>query len=365
MAGDLRYCMNQAADRDSIQFDVKGTINLTGALPNLTHSISIEGPGPDLLTVRRDTGGLYRIFTVAGGTTISISELTVANGNVSGSSGGGILNFGTLTVTNSMISENQAHEYCDDGCVGGDGGGIQNYGTLTINNSTVNGNTNGNTDSSGDGGGIYNSGTLTLNNSTISGNTGYSSGGIHNYFGGRLIVSNSTISGNTGHYAGGIENLETLTVSNSTLSGNVADGRFGGSDGGGIYSGGTLTVSDSTITGNSVGGGAGLAAGGIYVYGTSSLTTVMVLNSTVSNNTVSGSDQTASQIFNGRLGPVLPAPVQLRNTIISGDGRRPNILADHDSTFVSQGHNLSSDDGSGFLTGNGDLINTDPLLGPL
>src|SRR5262249_5019042 len=33
--------------------------------------------------------------------------------------------------------------------------------------------------------------------------------------------------------------------------------------------------------------------------------------------------------------------------------------------FLSQGHNLSSDSGSGFLTSPGDLINVNPLLGPL
>src|SRR5215470_9873682 len=64
MAGDLRYCMNQIDDQDSIQFDVKGTINLAGELPPIIHSISIDGPGADQLIVRRDKGGDYRIFTV-------------------------------------------------------------------------------------------------------------------------------------------------------------------------------------------------------------------------------------------------------------------------------------------------------------
>src|SRR5262245_41805140 len=50
LAGDLRYCLTQAADGDSIQFSVTGTINLTQALPDLTHSISIEGPGASSLT---------------------------------------------------------------------------------------------------------------------------------------------------------------------------------------------------------------------------------------------------------------------------------------------------------------------------
>src|SRR5262245_33774157 len=63
LVGDLRYCLEQAQDKDRLQFAVVGTINLTRALPQLTRSISIEGPGADLLTVRRSTG-FYRIFTV-------------------------------------------------------------------------------------------------------------------------------------------------------------------------------------------------------------------------------------------------------------------------------------------------------------
>jgi hypothetical protein len=55
----------------------------------------------------------------------------------------------------------------------------------------------------------------------------------------------------------------------------------------------------------------------------------------------------------------------LRNTLIAGEGPQPNLFADSGGTFVSQGYNLSSDDGGGFLTGAGDLTNTDPRLGPL
>jgi hypothetical protein len=55
--GSLRYCITHGTDGDSIQFGVTGTINLTGALPDLTHSVSIQGPGANLSTVRRGTDG--------------------------------------------------------------------------------------------------------------------------------------------------------------------------------------------------------------------------------------------------------------------------------------------------------------------
>src|SRR5262245_63393503 len=53
LTGDLRYCITNAVDNDKISFDdgVTGTINLTGALPALSHSIDIEGPGAASLTV--------------------------------------------------------------------------------------------------------------------------------------------------------------------------------------------------------------------------------------------------------------------------------------------------------------------------
>jgi hypothetical protein len=92
----------------------------------------------------------------------------------------------------------------------------------------------------------------------------------------------------------------------------------------------------------------------------------MLLNCTIANNTVSSSDRTGSQLYAGQTGGgTAIGTIQLRNTIISDDGSRPNVFADSDGTFVSQGHNLSSDNGSGFLTGPGDLTSTDPLLGPL
>jgi len=243
--GSLRYCITHAVDGDTITFGVTGTINLTGALPDLYHNISINGPGPNLLTVRRDTGGNYDIFTV--GATVAISGLTIANGFVSyGGDGGGIFNYGQLTVSSYTISQNHARY----------GGGIRNDGTLTISNSTIAGNTAtgpggvGNTE--GLGGGIYNFGTMTVSNSTVSANSGACGfygggvGGIYNQDRATLTVSNSTISGNTAGPAsgvGGIGNHGTLTLSNSTISHNQTYIV------GGIYNcyGATLTMSNSTI----------------------------------------------------------------------------------------------------------------------
>ena len=186
---------------DEIHFALPGTapwtVNLTGALPNLSSTIEIEGPGADQFTVRRDTGGDYSIFTVTSGSVVSISGITISNGNTTlpaGGEGGGINNFrGTLTITGSTISGNSAQT---------DGGGIANIqGTLTVTGSTISDN------SAVEGGGIFSqtnlSGqTTTITNSTISGNTtrrlaGEGFGGGVSNFEGLTVIEFSTITDNT------------------------------------------------------------------------------------------------------------------------------------------------------------------------
>ena len=56
--------------------------------------------------------------------------------------------------------------------------------------------------------------------------------------------------------------------------------------------------------------------------------------------------------------------MEIRNTIFNAGALGENIV-NNGGTVTSHGYNLSSDDGGGVLTGPGDQINTDPLLGPL
>jgi hypothetical protein len=150
LAGDLRYCITQAMDGDTIQFGVQGVINLNSALPDLAHSISIEGPGSDVLTVQVANNGRYRILAVDAGITVTISGLTLAKGNsyYPPGNGGGILNSGTLTITKVTFANNAAF----------DGGAIYNAGALAVNDVTFSGN-----HSNLYGAGIYNDRLLTLN----------------------------------------------------------------------------------------------------------------------------------------------------------------------------------------------------------
>jgi hypothetical protein len=344
LTGSLRYAITNAADNDHIAFGVTGTINLTGALPTLAHSVSIEGPGAAQLTVRHDTGGFYGIFAVGGGTTVGISGLSITNAYDDFGWGGGIDNSGTLTVSDSTISGNLAEN----------GGGICNGGMLTVSNCTIRGNgANGAEVMLGEGGGIANFGALTLSNSTVSGNAviGYG-GGIYNSYGGYAVctVSYSTISGNTAHpgfegrvEGGGIDNHGTFTLSNSTVSGNSVPIGVGG----GIHNVREMTVNCSTVSGNvSDDGGAGILDQG---------------NLTLTSSTISGN---SSSIAGGSGLCILDrGTVQARNTIIAGNiaDYAPDLIGD----LGSLGHNLigNTEAGSGFDPT--DLLNVDPLLGPL
>jgi hypothetical protein len=307
LMGDLRYCITNATDGDSITFVVTGTINLTQALPDLNQSIDIEGPGSNLLTVRRNTGGDYRVFTVTSGT-VTISGLAIANGVAA--SGGGVYNSGTLTISDARISQNDR--------------GIP---------SEIN------------GGGIYNSGNLSVGASTISGNGG------NNCFG-------------CGGYGAGIYNSNTgsLTINDSTISGNVLAGwsfdALAYAVGAGVFNGGTLTISNSTISHNraetlscSYDCESRGVAGGIGNWGTA---TLMISNSTVSGNSA-----------NNSVGGIAGS-LYMRNTILAqnydyGDYSFPDL----GGRLLSSGYNLIGNSNGGTGYDETDLLNVDPLLGPL
>ncbi|CAN5525463.1 hypothetical protein BH11PLA2_BH11PLA2_47180 [soil metagenome] len=150
-----------------------------------------------------------------GGGIFNNSTLTLNNSSVlvssAGNSGGGIWSNGKLTVTNTTLSGNS----------GGRGGAIWNNGgsTLTITNSTIAGNAN----TSGPGGAIYNnSATLTLNNSTITGNSANGpGGGIYSYSSGTVTIKSSIVSSNTGTSGPDITS-ETTVLTNNCAVGSAA-----------------------------------------------------------------------------------------------------------------------------------------------
>jgi hypothetical protein len=218
---------------------------------------------------------------------------------------------------------------------------ITAIGSTTISGLTIR---NGQGGQTGFGGAVINSGaTLTIHDSTISGNTAGFGAGIYNS--GMLTTVNTTITDNIGPIiaggsrGAGIYNTGTVTIVNSTVSNNIADVAAG------LYNGNeTLTITNSTVSGNA----AGDYAGGIF-----NLATLQIFNSTLSGNSASF---IACSIVSVGI-------VQIGDTILNAGASVPNIFSS--GTVTSLGYNLSSDTAGGFLTGPGDQVLTDPMLGPL
>jgi len=141
------------------------------------NDVILDGEGN--LTV--DANQAHRVLSVRSGVTAELRGLTVTGG-LTYDGGGGVYNYGVLTLTNSTVSGNAAEFWPYTSY----GGGIYNHGVLTLTNSTVSGNT-----SYGSGGGIQSWSVVTLTNSTVSGNTAYHGGGL--WSDGTLTLTNTTV----------------------------------------------------------------------------------------------------------------------------------------------------------------------------
>ena len=183
--GSLRNQIAAASNGDIVQIDSSlagGTISMTSGDFLVNKNIQILGPGGAGITVQRNTSSsAFGVFAVPAGSTVTISGMTIQNGLVPGweGCGAGIYNgtTGTMTITNSKVTGNTINSlgtaWLDPD---GFGAGICNQGTLTASNTTISNNYIYSTpieftlvyqNTIGYGGGICNYGTLTINNCII------------------------------------------------------------------------------------------------------------------------------------------------------------------------------------------------------
>ncbi|MFL7790658.1 MAG: Calx-beta domain-containing protein [Anaerolineae bacterium] len=347
----------------TITFKCNGTIVIPATIA-ISKDMTLDASGQH---VTISGNNATRVFYVNSGVTLTLKSLTVANGYVVGAAG-----------TTGTPAQHDPCQSGGTGGVGGDalGGGLYNNGGTVIvidstfsNNSVVGG-------SGGDGGaGIsgysYSCWPSTCWHSGHFGGSGGSGGGgkgggVYNN-GGVVAVSNSTFSGNSatggtggnagydagaGTWAGGsggagyggafYSDGGAATLTNNTFSGNDATGGNGGYSpnsgmrgvggngyGGGFYdAGSTVTVNDNTVSGNGAHGGYGAypASDGVGYSG---------------------------GIYNSS------GTVTLKNTIVAN-----NTGGNCSGTVSSAGYNLDSANTCS-LAATGDIINTNPLLGPL
>ena len=273
------------ASGDTITFDAAiagGTIPLTAVLPTIaddlviTGDVTLDGQGavqialvdtaePVTLTGLTLTNGVAAsggALGIAAGADVTLDTVTVSNNVGNGgtaTSGGAIDNAGTLTVTGSNFTNNDAS------AGSGSGGAIISSGTLTVSDSSFTGNL-----ASRAGGAIEiaNGASTTLNNLTASNNevlVSPGNGGVLHITGPvDATVNGGNFSSNTAGQEGGAlwNNAGTLTVNGGTYVNNIGAGADSDDGGGALHNqGGTLIVNGATIEFNSATGAAGSGGG--------------------------------------------------------------------------------------------------------
>lgn len=394
-------------------------LNANGDL-DIRQDLTITGAGAGTTFVEADAATATasdRVFHIPlAGVVVVIENLTVRNGflldpGVPFGRGGGIQNFGNLTLNGVTVSGNQT---------GTRAGGIHSTGAgnvLTLNNSTVSGNAVTSPDANSFGGGIFvENGTSNFTGSSVTGNmatslftdsfgfaagyyalngthtftrsnfsnnigTGNGAGGSQgtgmrfnsNAAGMTVTITETSISNNSGNTTAGASNSGTgialnaaagfpinLNMTRSTVSGNM--GSVGGPNfvsGAGLSGpgagGGTINITNSTFSGNTTSDGFG---GGISATGAAGAATVYnIASSTIASNSAGTGGGGVVQ---------LESVVNFQNTIIADNiaPADPDLAGD----FVSQGFNLveTVDPASttGFPGAN-DIIGVDPQLQPL
>jgi hypothetical protein len=396
---------NATPGGNAINLTVPGTYRITlpgaGTGTNASGAFAILPGGGDLTIqntsggkVVLDGGGLDRVFDINPGFnaatptprfTVTIQGVTVSDGrafdptgaNPDGgvASGGGIRDQGnaSLALINDIITDNAATA---------DGGGVAMENpvstpwTLTVQNSVISNNRAGDA-----GGGIDSdgSGRVLVTDSTITGNSSVNQGGAiwldavqagTVFQTANLTVTGTQISGNVaiaaGNVGGGIGNAGngTVTVQFSTVADNFSGGVGGGF--GDENAQGTLVVLDSTFADNdAVGNGGGIEASG---------PSTVINDSTVTGN--------IGQANGGGL-DVTSAAFTLNNTIVAQNqdnnnpaaqnmnfqGPAPDVFA---AVTAGSGNFIGIGDAglTGLTVAGGNRIGTAaaplaPLLGPL
>ena len=426
----LREAVITAASGDTVVFsglfNTPQTIILTLGEMAFTKDLTITGTGRNNLIISANNAS--RIFYVTGGGHLSVSLMTLRDGNVGdlGSQhafGGAILLVDSfLNLTDVLLTNNRAfHQPTNSG----EGGAVYGLNSnFSLHNISAIANTKGGAIISvisgpghvnGDvevfdseikqnvGGGVTGD-ALTVRNCVISDNSGFGLSGqygdisdsaISDNRGGGIIGGDSistmsiercVISGNRSSFpggglfttgftvirdshfinntasrgGGGIFNTGELYVISTAITDNTSNASFSGVDGGGgitTTSNGLLYLINSTVSGNNAFGVPG-GGGGVYVTIELEATgSIFLVNSTIANNTSRGPgggvrvDTMASGTFS--------------NTIVAGNTSTTTTQEDVSGEATSNGHNLIGDTmGSSGWTPF-DILNVDPLLGPL
>jgi hypothetical protein len=355
-------------------------------------SITIDGAdGGSGLTL--DGGSAMRLFYIGSGSTLSINDLTLADGISQGGNGaagtgtgggggaglGGAIfdNGGSLVLQRSTLKGNTAEggnggagQYLTgtgggggglgggNGVTSGNGGGF-NGGLYPGGNGGFGGGGGASLTSTGGGGAGGNGGFGGGAGGTSTGNgtpatAGFGGGGSFTGAAGFGAGSGAAAGGGGAGMGGAIFNdAGTVTLENSTLTSNTAQGGTGGHSGSGLggavfnYNG-TLDVTNVTISGNTATGGRGIYNLGDAGTATAVLNNTIIGQSSTSvtdfvGNTINGGTSTTSGVGNlirsqsGFAGTVVSNADPLLGSLASNGGDTQTLLPASNSPVIDAG----------------------------
>jgi len=262
--GSLRDAIDTASSGDTIVIadNVQGTILLSSGQITINKSLTIIGPGADLLTLQGVNDRIFRIGDSNSAIDITITGLRFTRGKISGPEGGGAIYSSqgagqTLTIRDSKFQRNVAVE---------NGGAVLLDADAAL---TISGSTFTNNAAKRAGGAIthFSTAPLTVMNSTFTLNVVDTNGGAINIDAtgtptGQSIIENTTFHTNSSGADGDggaisvNNNAAPLTIRNTTFTSNSS----ADDEGGAVYHNANfpLSIESSRFTANGASNGAAI-----------------------------------------------------------------------------------------------------------
>jgi hypothetical protein len=368
--GSLHDVIESASSGDTIRFSPFLSNQIIKLQNNvlIDKNLNIDGSNANNLTIMDNpsslvinSGAIVSIFDLSFNNGVSTAKSSLVNimtndGNLSlircyfknNTLSGNVIanNSGTLTITDSVISNNHAHApFSYSGPLNGNtqpvgGSIIYNEGTLTIKHSIISNNTS---IGGGPDNGVPSEGNVIANKTVVEGKVGtftieddskiignsVSGSNIYNASSGlvtsavTLNVTNSTIDNNTvGQDGGGIKAvLGTVVITKCMITNNHAAGNGGGIE---VQFGGNVQVKNSTIKGNY----AAKNGGGIAV---ALRANAQLKNSAIFNSTIEGN---RADVGGGGIAVAPGANVQVQGSTIKGNHAASNPDISGKITFI-------------------------------
>lgn len=265
------------------RFDNDDDTNLGDDL-DLRTDLFVDGAGA-ANTIVRVSGIQGRVVHVLNNATVTLQDMTLRDGNVpNGRAGGGVRSEPGTTVTLNRVTVGL-------NTADGNAGGVLNRGTMTISNSAITNNRvlNAPSPSGGGGGGVFNDAgaTLSLVNTLVQGNTVAAPDSAEG--GGLLSAADST-----------------LTITQSAFDNNAVNAGFQ-ANGGGLSAAGTVQIEQSTFSNNALTGPGASRGGGIAIRTVSpvQVSRTLVFGNSVDTNAFAEGGGVHLEPLGNNLGPVM------------------------------------------------------------